>query len=176
MLNQKACIESERLLLLALSFCQLEIYGSHMACLGRQLGIRIPGDNRPIEALHAVDLILEKMCLSPAEAHLWLTYWLIIIKSEAVGAGVVGFQGPPDRYGRVIIGYGIDPSCQRRGYMTEALKTMAAWAFVNPACKIIVAEVLQNNFASIRVLEKAGARRVKTYDSLYRYFIRRPKP
>ncbi len=174
--DQGLFIETERLLLRALNINQLEIYGTDMGVLGHHLGIKMLGDNRPIKALHAVNLILEDMCATPPQDHPWLTYWLIVPKAESVGAGIIGFRGPPDSHGRVVIGYGIHPACQNKGYMTEALKALAAWAFLNPACKIIVAEVLQNNLASIRVLEKAGAQRVKTYNSLYRYHILRPSP
>jgi [ribosomal protein S5]-alanine N-acetyltransferase len=171
MFHQILCIETERLTLLALSINQLEIYGSDMDVLGRQLEIPMLGDHRPIKTLHAVDLILDKMCSAPPADHPWQTYWLIIPKAEPAGAGVIGFIAPPDKYGKVVIGYGIDPAYQNRGYMTEAVKALVAWAFQNPACKTIVAEVMKNNIPSIRVLEKVGARRVKTDNSMYCYHI-----
>jgi [ribosomal protein S5]-alanine N-acetyltransferase len=174
MFHQVVCIDTERLTLLALSIEQLEIYGSDMEVLGRKLGIPMLGDNRPIKILHSVDLILEKMYSAPVTDHPWMTYWLIIPKSEPAGAGVIGFRGPPDDQGKVVIGYCIDPSCQNRGYMTEAVNAMIEWAFQNLSCKTIVAEVVETNIPSIRVLEKVGARRVDKYDSMYCYSITRP--
>jgi RimJ/RimL family protein N-acetyltransferase len=89
--------------------------------------------------------------------HLWLTYWLIVVRDIHFGAGLVGFKGPPSQNGEVEIGYGIDPDYQGHGYMTEAVKSMMNWAFEEKACKSIVAIAVQkSNIASQRVLENVG--------------------
>lgn len=175
MFHQMPRIETERLILLALSIDQLEIYGTDMEVLGRQLEIPMMGNTRQIKVVHAIDLMLEKMCSAPLSDHPWLTYWLIIPKAEPAGVGLIGFRGPPDEHGEVVIGYGIDPFYQNRGYMTEAVKALVEWAFQYPACKTIVAEVVKTNIPSIRVLEKVGARRVKVYDGMFCYHLTRPK-
>jgi len=87
----------------------------------------------------------------------WFTYWLIVVRGEGVGAGMVGYKGAPNASGEVEIGYGIDPAYQNKGYMTEAVKAMLAWAFNDPACKTVTAILsAPDNFASHRVLEKSG--------------------
>jgi RimJ/RimL family protein N-acetyltransferase len=100
---------------------------------------------------------LAKMGDTEEAEHVWLTYWLIVVRKFHFGAGLVGFKGSPDQHGEVEIGYGIDPDYQGQGYMTEAVTTMMDWAFQDKACNSIVAiDVQKPNIASRRVLEKVG--------------------
>ncbi|MBV9958551.1 MAG: GNAT family N-acetyltransferase [Acidobacteria bacterium] len=57
------------------------------------------------------------------------------------------------------MGYGIDAVYQNRGYVTEAVRAMIAWAFREPECLFVTApHTARSNPASNRVLEKAGMR------------------
>ena len=47
--------------------------------------------------------------------HPWLTFWLIVINDQRVGAGMVGFKGAPNAAGESEIGYGIDPVYRGQG-------------------------------------------------------------
>ncbi len=89
----------------------------------------------------------------------WYTYWLVVIRDAAFGAGLAGFKGFPDQNGEVEIGYGIDPDYQRQGYTTEAVQRLIAWAFEESACRSVVARDTKKwNAASLRVLSKVGMR------------------
>ena len=52
------------------------------------------------------------------------------------------------------IGYGTYPEFQGRGYMTEMVSGMVAWAKTQPGVKAIIASTDATNVASYRVLEK----------------------
>jgi [ribosomal protein S5]-alanine N-acetyltransferase len=80
--------------------------------------------------------------------------WFVIDKQTDEIIGDMGFKGKPDDQKSVEIGYGIKPSEQNKGYATEALKCMIDWAFNSQSVNKIVAECLEDNSPSIRVLEK----------------------
>lgn len=103
----------------------------------------------------AVTMKVEKMRLADKKLHSLYTYWLIVVVEENIGIGMVGFKGAPNERGEVEIGYGVDPIFQRRGYMSEAVKALIAWAFSHPECRAITAtNVLLHNFASQKVLQR----------------------
>jgi ribosomal-protein-alanine N-acetyltransferase len=91
---------------------------------------------------------------SPSEA----TYgvWVMIeVETNAV-VGDIGFLRPPDAAGEIEVGYSVVPSRRRRGYATEALRALVAWAFDQPRVTAILAGTDQDNAASQRVLRSAG--------------------
>jgi RimJ/RimL family protein N-acetyltransferase len=82
--------------------------------------------------------------------------FVIAEKSTGLAVGTIGFFGPPDETGQVMVGYGLVPSARGRGYATEALKSLVDYAFAEPSVHRIVADPLRDNRASHNVLEKAG--------------------
>jgi ribosomal-protein-alanine N-acetyltransferase len=85
------------------------------------------------------------------------TYWLIVITDQQCGAGLLGFKGLPDEESKVEIGYGIAPAHQGKGYTTEAVRALIAWAFKAPNCHSVIApNTAKSNIASNRVLKKVG--------------------
>ena len=70
--------------------------------------------------------------------------------------GVAGFKGPPDDVGEVEIGYSIVASEQRRGYCSEAVDALLAFAFDHPKVTLVSAHTLldESTAGSRRVLEK----------------------
>jgi RimJ/RimL family protein N-acetyltransferase len=58
--------------------------------------------------------------------------------------------------GQVEIGYGTITEFQGRGYATEAVSALTAWALSQPEVSVVVADALPANRASVRVLERAG--------------------
>jgi len=71
----------------------------------------------------------------------------------------VGFMGPPDG-GLVEIGFSVIPESRRRGYATEAARSLTEWAFRDPAIREITARSEPENEASARVLRAAGFTRI----------------
>lgn len=74
--------------------------------------------------------------------------------------GSTSFHGPPDDRGMIEIGLGIEEDHQRRGYATEALIGMWAWAVNDPLVRHLRYTVGIDNSASIGVIRKLGFTRV----------------
>jgi ribosomal-protein-alanine N-acetyltransferase len=150
-------IRTERLQLVALTFSQLGLYVAAPWQLEQELGLSVSRAIVTDPLRKAIEIKLSKMKL--VEEHPWYTYWLIVIAGEPYGAGLAGFKGSPNNQGEVEIGYGIDPACRNRGYMTEAVRGLIDWAFEDPRCRSIIApNTERSNIASNRVLEKVGMR------------------
>lgn len=92
--------------------------------------------------------------------------WLTVDHQSGKLIGDMGFKGKPDKDGMVDIGYGIDKEHQQKGYATEGAKALIEWAFSTGRVQKVKADCLQNNQASIRVLEKLGMKQVGTKDHL----------
>lgn len=88
---------------------------------------------------------------------LFYTYWAIVLKSSNELIGEIGFKGAPDEVGEVEVGYGLsDEKWHNNGYMTEALKALAEWAFSQDEVLAVIADTEKTNIASQKVLQKAG--------------------
>jgi len=122
----------------------------------------------------AVRIKLGKMRQIGPEDHHWLTYWLIAIKEERIGAGLAGYKNLPNDKGQVEIGYGIDPAFQSNGYTTEAVQALIAWAFEQPGCRAVTATTVTNP-ASNRLLEKVGMRIVVNECGAVDWIVEREK-
>jgi len=115
--------------------------------------------------VRAIRAKMEGMEHAPTKEHPWLTYWLIVLRSEERGIGLVGLKGAPNDDGEVEIGYGIAPEYRCRGMATEAASGLIGWAFSDPRCWAVSAiGVRDDNVASKRVLEKLGMRSVRRDD------------
>lgn len=84
----------------------------------------------------------------------WSTTFLIVEDESNKAVGSCGFKSCP-RDGTVEVGYGVAPSAQSRGAATEALQLLLQKAF-NAGAKEVLAEIVPDNFASMRVVRKAG--------------------
>ena len=84
----------------------------------------------------------------------WYAMWMIELR-DGTHIGELCFRGvSPD--GAVEIGYGIDERYQDRGYATEAVSAVTAWAAQQGGITRVEAEAEDENIASLRVLEKSG--------------------
>lgn len=96
-------------------------------------------------------------CRQNPNQRIWYTAWKICLKEnkKEVGKqiGDIGFKGPAEHYS-VEIGYGIDTEYEGNGYATEAAKAMIDWAMYQENVYFVEAEVVSDNMASRRVLEK----------------------
>jgi len=104
--------------------------------------------------------------------------FLVIERESGALVGDVGFKGAPDERGIVEIGYGIVPSRQGRGFATEAVAALIAWARLHPEAREIRAACYASNRASRRVLEKCGFRHFATDGSVLDWSLplRRSRP
>jgi RimJ/RimL family protein N-acetyltransferase len=92
-------------------------------------------------------------------------------RSDGLTIGTLGFYGPPDRQGHVVIGYGLVESDWGRGYATEALRALVDLCRERPEIKVVEADTEHDNAASQRVLEKCGFAYLHEDESLFYYSI-----
>lgn len=94
--------------------------------------------------------------LNDPENRLWYAVWYMELKDRpGTVAGDLCFKGAPAS-GTVEIGYGLRDGFCGHGYMTEAVKTVLAWALSLPDVTRVEAETDPKNTASQRVLSRAG--------------------
>ncbi|HLI71283.1 MAG TPA: GNAT family N-acetyltransferase [Ktedonobacteraceae bacterium] len=138
--------------------------------LAELLGVRVPASWPGPDLAEALPFFI-----SEVEKHPTLPIWdgLIIHKEDATLIGDMGFKGGPDAHGRLEIGYSIIPEYRNQGYATEMACHLIGWAWQQPGVTSVVAECLDNNLGSIRVLEKVGMRRLGAEGSMLRWEVRR---
>ena len=81
---------------------------------------------------------------------------VVVRREDRLAVGSMGFKSPPDATGTVEIGYAVNRSLWGRGYATETVEAIVAWALAQPDVRRVTAECLERNPASARVLEKSG--------------------
>ena len=165
-------IPTQRLQLIPLNINQLELVLQDIEAFETSLNITMMRPFFTERARRAIGMKIAKMQKADISQHDWLTYWLIIIKGEDVGAGMLGFKGSPDERGSTEIGYGIDPAYQGKGYMSEAVQALIDWAFTHPFCRVITASEVENP-ASRRLLERLGAQLVSVSEDSTSWEIRK---
>jgi RimJ/RimL family protein N-acetyltransferase len=75
--------------------------------------------------------------------------------------GDVGLSPAEDEPDVIKIGYTMSPSFQRRGYATEAVAALVAYAFGTLGADVVRAYASAENLPSIRVAEKVGMQLVE---------------
>lgn len=80
--------------------------------------------------------------------------WLVCTGGRVVGE--CGWRGRPDPHGEVEIGYGLASAMRGQGFGTETVGVLAAWAEQQPGVRLLTAEVLVGNEASLRLLARLG--------------------
>ncbi|GAE24961.1 acetyltransferase [Halalkalibacter wakoensis JCM 9140] len=100
--------------------------------------------------------------------------WFVIAQENVV-IGDIGFKGKPDSKKSVEIGYGIIEEAQNKGFATEAVQNLIQWAFAFEEVEIVKAECLEDNIASIKVLEKLGMKKVNQQDNMLEWELVKPR-
>lgn len=149
-------LQTERLMLIALTRQQLELALHNLTRLGETLQIQIKPDVFSDESRQAMMIKMSRMEHVNVELHPWYTYFLLVEQAGRSAVGVCGFKGAPTPFGSVEVGYAMHEGYRNKGYMTEAVRALVQWAFTHDVCRRVTAETLRDNFASQRVLQKAG--------------------
>ncbi|MEK7348082.1 MAG: GNAT family N-acetyltransferase [Candidatus Eisenbacteria bacterium] len=94
-------------------------------------------------------------------------FWYLSLPAAAEGGPLLaigngGFKGGPDATGTVEIGYSVLEEYQRRGYASEAVEALVAWAFLQRGVRRVIAETYPVLIGSIGVLRKTGFREIGT--------------
>jgi [ribosomal protein S5]-alanine N-acetyltransferase len=149
-------LQTERLMLFALTIEQLAMALNQPYRLAELLGIHIVPEVFSEESRQAMMIKMSRMSHIEPRLHPWYTYFLIVRIQDHEAVGVCGFKGAPTLSGSSEVGYAMHPDQRNRGYMTETVRALVKWAFEQETCKRVTAETLRDNFASQRVLQKAG--------------------
>lgn len=97
--------------------------------------------------------------------------WIVVRKFDDRVIGDIGFKGKPDENKVVEIGYGFLKDYWNKGYATEAMEALIQWALNTSKVEKIKAETLNDNFGSIRVLEKLGLQKVDYTETMINWEI-----
>ncbi|KAA0948753.1 GNAT family N-acetyltransferase [Sporosarcina sp. ANT_H38] len=95
--------------------------------------------------------------------------WFVIDNESNSVIGDIGFKGRPQADKIVEVGYGIIPSEWGKGYATEAVNEIVNWAFASQRVDRVIAECLDDNYASIKVLKKLGMEEVGKEDNMIKW-------
>lgn len=125
----------------------------------RAAAAAIVGAALPASWPHAelLDVLPMQAAAAPADEPFGI--WLMIERDTNTVVGDIGFMGPPDG-GVVEIGFRVIPDRRRRGFATEAARSLIGWAFRDPRIRQVSARSEPENEASARVLRAAGFVRV----------------
>lgn len=155
-------IRTPRLDLVAATLEHVEAELQSRAALSRLLGADVPPGWPPGEYDRAAQEFFRGrlVALGPAVVG-WLT-WYAVARAPTGARGTLvagaGFLGPPAS-GSVEIGYSVVPAARGRGYATEAVGALVAFAFEHAEVDEVVAHTSDDNPASTRVLLRCGFHR-----------------
>lgn len=106
----------------------------------------------------ALPVVREHLIREPGEAPWWT--WIAARRGDRQVVGAVALGGPPDAEGAVLIGYAIYPQHEGKGYATEAVRGMVAWALRQSGVRAVRALAPVWNTPALRVAENVGMRPV----------------
>lgn len=159
-------LETKRLLLIPFSLKLKKATTTNKSKVAELLDVRVPDEWPQTDLADALPFFIERMEQDPAHA-IWDV--ITVHKADKVVIGGIGCHGAPDEAGRVEIGYDIIPEYQGHGYATEMARCLIAWAFQQPDIQVIIAECLDDNIGSIRVLEKVGMKHMGHEGNMIRW-------
>ena len=112
--------------------------------------------------------------------------WVQLSVEERESGRLVGDVGlsPAEEPGVIEVGYTIAPAYQGRGYGTEAVGALIAYAFDTLGADIVRAYASAENLPSIRLAERVGMRLAERFERRHgdevwsgvRYEVRREEP
>lgn len=149
-------IETKQLIIKPLDFSQLLKYVKNDNSLELELCVGISNRIISLELKEALEQAILPFVAKNETNYLFFTLWTIILKSENRMVGDLCFRGIPDVNGSIEIGYGTYEDYRGKGFMTEAVGGMIAWAKTHPAVKSVIAETDKTNVASMMILQKNG--------------------
>jgi RimJ/RimL family protein N-acetyltransferase len=120
-------------------------------------GLQFPTPLRPPPLMEEVlPLVRDRLRADPASSEWWT--WLTVDRATKQVTGAIGFGGPPDEEGAVMIGYATYPGADHRGFATEATAALVNWALAQPGVRRVCSSIPPDNIAARRVAEKVGMR------------------
>ncbi|MEZ0542779.1 GNAT family N-acetyltransferase [Fibrella arboris] len=145
-------IDTPRLTLIPLTLDQVRLHIAGGTLLEDELGAR-PGHREVAEPLRSIiQAFTIPFLQNPARQPIYDTIWVALDRELNQFVADIKFKGAPDEEQTVELGYGTYPAFQRRGYMTEIVGGLTAWALAQPGIDRVTAETALTNVASQAVL------------------------
>ncbi|HEX2741238.1 MAG TPA: GNAT family protein [Rubrobacter sp.] len=163
-------LRTERLRLVTLTPRLVRLALEDRKELGSELQARVPSSWPGADFAR----MLPRLADGPDDSSVAAPTRLIVHAADRAVIGEAGFHGPPDRTGTVEIGYSIVPERRGQGFASEATQALIEATFYIPGIRRIIAECLEDNGASLRVLEKLGMRRTRPAGGTVHFELRRP--
>lgn len=159
-------IESERLELVLLSPTQLKFWIEDISSLEKELNVSYRAE--PIEGFF-IEILRRQLITTQKdpENFMWHSFWFLVRKNDRVVVGSAYFKNVPNENREVEIGYGLGKEFEHNGYMTEAVKTMCAWALRQDTVSSVIAETDLKGLASQRILRRCDFKKYRQGDTLW---------
>lgn len=165
-------IQTERLLILPLTYDQLQKYLKNDASLDEELALVSSPRVISPELKEAMEQTIMPNVADKGKNYLFSTLWTVISKTENKMVGDLCFVGEPNEAGEIEIGYGMYDGFRDRGFMTEAVAGMIAWVQTQSNVKSIFAATEKNNHASSTVLLRNHFQKFGETDTLYNWRLK----
>ena len=159
-------LETERLFIFPLTYDQLILYLQAKGTLEEELNLNKGNQIIPQELLDAFHETILPSVADAEKNYQYSTLWTMVSKELNQMVGDLCFKGGPNARGEIEIGYGTHDEFQGKGYMTEAIGAISAWAFTQLDVKTILAETDHANLASHRTLDKNKFKPHKKVESM----------
>ncbi len=147
-------VETERLIIKPLTYEQVLSFLKLNDVLESEMGLNPNQRSISVQLLHGIENYTIPWLKAHPENYLYYTMWIVIDKFENTIVADLSFKGAPNDKGEIEIGYGAQPHCRNKGYMTEAVGGMINWAKGQEKVKVILAETRSDNIPSIIILKK----------------------
>lgn len=118
------------------------------------IGAVLPDTWPDADTRRRLTMRLEQMQARPADAD-WLLRAMVERDSRRV-VGFINFHGPTDEAGRAELGYTVLEASRRRGYATEAVLGMMAWAHREHGVRRFLLSISPQNTPSLGLAGKLG--------------------
>lgn len=164
-------LETKRLLIKPLTYNQLIKYIKCNNSLEEELNLNKTSRTISVELKEAFEQTILPNVKDTSKNYLFSTLWTAISKDESKMIGDLCIVGEPNEEGEIEIGYGTYDEFQNKGYMTEIVGGIIAWAKTQPAVKSIIASTEKTNTASFKVLEKNMFTKIGETDKLFNWSL-----
>jgi RimJ/RimL family protein N-acetyltransferase len=162
-------IETERLLLVPLSFDQLIKYISNDNSLEEELLLKSTSREISTELKEALENTILPSVQDPDKNFLYSTLWTAILKDENKMVADLCFVGEPNEAGEIEIGYGTYEAYRNKGIMTEAVGGMISWAKEQNEVRAILASTDKDNTASFTTLIKNNFIKLSESETMFQW-------
>ena len=146
-------IETERLVLFPFTAENLCLFLADLPLFEQTFGVRYRGEELDHLLLGFLRKLEAELAADPANAP-FFTEYLIVRKENDQIIGSIDYKYVP-RNGVTEVGYGMNPSCTGRGYMTEALGAFLRFGRTL-GIRTVRADTRPDNIKSQNVLKRCG--------------------